>query len=169
MTRAAGKSGSPDGERPPYASRLALAAFCALVVATVGAFFITQHLKVTTPLISAVSPPTAPIIFPGADDPRCPDSTSISFYLLHQADQVDLYVVNAGDEVVRTLASRVAMARKQRLAFTWSGRVDGRLADTGRYNFRVVLIHQRRTIDPVIVGATDSPATVTVKKSCSAA
>jgi hypothetical protein len=169
MTRAAGKSASPDGERGPSSSRLPLAAFCALVVATVGAFFITQHLKVTTPLISAVSPPTAPVIFPGADDARCPASTSISFYLLHQADQVNLYVVNSGDEVVRTLASGVPMARKQRLGFTWSGRVDGSLAASGKYNFRVVLLHQRRTIDPVVVGATDSPATVTVKKSCSAA
>jgi hypothetical protein len=150
-------------------SRLPLAAFWALIVATVAAFFITQHLKVTTPLISAVSPPTAPVIFPNAGNPRCPDSTSISFYLLHRADEVTLSVVNARDEVVRTLATRVSMARKQRLAFTWRGTVDGRLAPPGQYDFRVVLVHQRRTIDPVIVGATDSPATVMVKKSCPAA
>src|SRR2546421_4672591 len=99
--------------------RLPLAAFAALVVATVGAFFITQHLKVTTPLISAVSPPTAPVIYPDAGGPRCPDSTSISFYLLHRADEVNVYVVNARDQVVRTLATRVPMGRKQRLAFTW--------------------------------------------------
>jgi hypothetical protein len=61
------------------------------------------------------------------------------------------------------------MARKQRRAFTWTGTVDGRPAPAGQYDFRVTLIHQRRTIDPVIVGATDSPATVTVKKSCSPA
>jgi hypothetical protein len=151
-------------------SRLPLAAFSALVVATVGAFFITQHLKVTTPLISAVSPPTAPVIYPdGGANPRCPESSSISFYLLHRADEVSVYVVNARDVVVRTLATRVPMARKQRVAFTWGGRADGRPAPAGQYEFRVVLVHQRRTIDPVIVGATDSPATVTVKKSCPAA
>lgn len=150
-------------------SRLPLAAFAALVVATVGAFFITQHLKVTTPLISAVSPPTAPVIVPDGGSPTCPDSTSISFYLLHQADTVNVYVVNARDEVIRTLATQLPMGRKQRVAFTWSGREDNAPTPVGKYNFRVVLIHQRRTIDPVIVGATDSPATVTVKAVCSAA
>lgn len=146
-----------------------MAAFSALVVATVGAFFITQHLKVTTPLISAVSPPTAAVIYTNAGNSRCPDSTSISFYLLHQADHVNVYVVNARDEVVRTLAGGVPMARKQRVVFVWRGTADGHSASPGRYDFRVVLIHQRRTIDPVIVGATDSPATVTLKKSCPAA
>ena len=150
-------------------SRLPLTAFSVLVVATVGAFFITQHLKVTTPLISAVSPPTAAVIFQSPGSPRCPDSTSISFYLLHRADEVNVYVVNARDEVVMTLATRVPMARKQRIAFTWRGGVDGRVAPAGRYDFRVTLVHQRRTIDPVIVGATDSPASVMVKKSCPAA
>ncbi len=150
-------------------SRLPLAAFAALVVATVGAFFIIQHLKVTTPLISAVSPPTAPVIVPDGGSATCPESTSISFYLLHQADNVNVYIVNARDEVVRTLATEVPMGRKQRVAFTWMGRADGGPAPVGKYNFRVVLVHQRRTIDPVIVGATDSPATVTVKAVCSAA
>jgi flagellar hook assembly protein FlgD len=150
-------------------SRLPLAAFAALVVATVGAFFITQHLKVTTPLISAVSPPTAPVIFADGGGPACPDSTSISFYLLHQADNVDVSVVNSRHEVVRTLARDVPMGRKQRVVFTWRGRAESGPAAAGKYNFRVVLVHQRRTIDPVIVGATDSPATVTVKAVCSAA
>jgi hypothetical protein len=144
-------------------------AFAALVVATVAAFFITQHLKVTTPLISAVSPPTAPVIVPDSRITGCPASTSISFYLLHQADNVNVYVVNARGEVARTLATGFPMARKQRAAFTWSGRTDGGAAAVGVYHFRVVLVHQRRTIDPVIVGATGGPATVTVKASCSAA
>ena len=150
-------------------SRLPLAAFAALVVATVGAVFITQHLKVTTPLISAVSPPTAPVIFANGGTPACPNSTSISFYLLHQADNVNVYVVNGRDQVVHTLATAVPMGRKQRVAFTWGGLAVVGAAPAGKYNFRVVLVHQRRTIDPVIVGATDSPATVTVKAVCSAA
>ena len=149
--------------------RLPLAAFAALVVATVGAFFITQHLKVTTPLISAVSPPTAPVIVPDGGSSTCSNSTSISFYLLHQADSVNVYVVDARDQVVRTLATAVPMGRKQRVAFTWRGLADGGSPRAGTYNFRVVLAHQRRTIDPVIVGATDSPAAVTVRAVCSAA
>src|SRR5437764_5784188 len=138
--------------------RLPLAAFAALVVATVGAFFITQHLKVTTPLISAVSPPTAPVIVPDGGVTGCRASTSISFYLLHQADNVNVYVVIARGEVVRTLATGLSMGRKQRAVFTWSGRTDRGTAAAGEYHFRVVLVHQRRTIDPVIVGATGGPA-----------
>jgi hypothetical protein len=61
------------------------------------------------------------------------------------------------------------MARKQRVAFVWRGTGDGHPAPPGQYHFRVLLIHQRRTIDPVIVGATDSPASVTLKESCPAA
>jgi hypothetical protein len=150
-------------------SRLPLVAFAVLVLATVAAFFITQHLKVTTPLISAVSPPTAPVIAPDAASTSCPDSSSISFYLLHQADDVNVYVVNARGEVIRTLATGLPMGRKQRATFTWGERTDAGPAAAGKYHFRVVLLHQRRTIDPVIVGATGSPATVTVRASCSAA
>lgn len=156
-------------ERGAVASRLPLAAFAVLVLATVAAFFITQHLKVTTPLISAVSPPTAPVIVPDGGSAGCADSTSISFYLLHRPDNVNVYVVNARDKLVRTLATALPMGRKQRAAFTWHGSTDQGPALAGEYHFRVVLVHQRRTIDPVIVGATGSPASVTVRASCSAA
>ena len=39
------------------AARLSIAAFVALVIATVGAFFVTQHLKVTTPVLTGISHP----------------------------------------------------------------------------------------------------------------
>ena len=44
--------------------RFPVIAFAALVVATVAAFFITQHLKVTTPLIAGFPRP-----FPAAINP----------------------------------------------------------------------------------------------------
>ena len=45
-------------------NRLSIIAFAALVVATIAAFFVTQHLKVTTPLIQGEPRPV-----PGAINP----------------------------------------------------------------------------------------------------
>ena len=45
-------------------TRLSTGAFALLVVATIGAFFVTQHLKVTTPLIQGY-----PRFVPGVINP----------------------------------------------------------------------------------------------------
>src|SRR5438270_9793893 len=82
---------------------LQLTAFVSLVVATIAAFFIAQHIKVSTPLISGMPTP-----FPAAINPVigrvCYDAalrkrvdhraSSISFYLLHASDKVDVYMVD---------------------------------------------------------------------------
>ncbi|MBV8942536.1 MAG: hypothetical protein JO240_12480, partial [Solirubrobacterales bacterium] len=69
------------------------AVYVALVVATIAAFFISQHLKVTTPFISGVSGPYPPAINPVDGPTNCPVSsggrhvsqrfTKVSFFLLH--------------------------------------------------------------------------------------
>ena len=138
-------------------------AFGGLAVATVAAFFIIQHLKVSTPLISNVSPPFPTTINPkggGTCVARRPDHTrgpvsyrrtSVSFLLLHQSDDVSVYVVNQGGRDVATLASGVFMAglpHQKLRTFTWDGRVyGGNLADAGEYSVKVVLRRQGRTID----------------------
>jgi hypothetical protein len=137
-------------------SRLPVAAFSALVAATVAAFFITQHLKVTTPLIAGTPRPVPPVINPidgttcgGVDHRRM----RISFYVLHRADDVDVYVVSANGSIVRTLASGVHMAIRKRMLFVWNGRDDnGSYAPDGTYYVRVALIHQGRTL--TIAGAS---------------
>jgi hypothetical protein len=136
-------------------TRLSSGAFAVLVAATIGAFFVTQHLKVTTPLIQGFPRPV-----PGVIDPlhgvRCLDgrnsgSTTISFYLQHRGDEVDVYVVDAEDNIVRTVATGRHMRKDVRNpdgVFKWDGRLDnGLLAPDGTYHFRVALIHQNRTID----------------------
>lgn len=137
-------------------------------MATVAAFFITQHLKVTTPLIAGAFGPTPPVIHPG--DGGCPGQATVSFHLLHEADEIDVYVVNDSGRVVRTLATGVVAGRKQPLQFTWDGRqASGAPAPGGRYDFKVTLLHQHRTIDPLINQTFEEPATVTVRPSCSGA
>lgn len=140
-------------------------AFGGLAVATVAAFFIIQHLKVATPLIAGKL-----ALFPTQIDPRdgatcltrtpegklAPVSharTSLSFFLVHRADNVSVYVVNQRGRVVATLASDLYMPAELfphqiPRVFTWNGRESsGQLAPAGRYSVKVALRRQDRTID----------------------
>ena len=55
--------------------------------------------------------------------------------------------------IVKTLARNVFAPIKQPLQYSWNGRfADGAVAPQGLYNFRLHLVHQSRTIDPVIPG-----------------
>jgi hypothetical protein len=174
-----GEASGPAGSTRRANSRLVgRAVFAALVVATIAAFFISQHLKVTTPFISGVSGPTPPAINPVNGPTSCRDpadgrrvserSTTVSFYVVHHADDIDVYVVNQSGSTVRTIASGVPMHRSKAPTpdafravtkyFTWNGRDgSGRLVAPGSYFFRVYLIHQQRTIElqqPVAVETT---------------
>jgi hypothetical protein len=136
--------------------RLPLAGFGALVVATIAAFFITQHLKVTTPLITGArggSPTygqTPHNIVP--TNPSC-RAVTLYFALLHHADSFDLYIVDSRGKPVQTLATDVPGRIFEPFQYSWNGRLaDGTVAPHGLYNFDLHLIHQNRTIDPVIPG-----------------
>jgi hypothetical protein len=132
-------------------SRLSQLVFGALVAATVAAFFVTQHLKSTTPVLTGNPYPNPSAISPGQTG--CGGQftrTSLSFYLLHRADDVSVYVVDQSGSIVRTVASGRHMRRGVRHPdgdYSWNGREDsGRLAPDGDYHFRIVLIHQNRSI-----------------------
>ena len=153
--------------------RLPVAAFVALAVATVAAFFVTQHLKVTTPLIAGT-----PIPFPGSINPvngrvcrvQSPRGVkerisfkrmAISFYLLHRSDAVDVYIVDPAGTTLRTLASDQPMRVRQRRLFYWFGREqDGSVAPDGTYYIRVSLIHQGRSILISNLAGVAEPVTV---------
>jgi len=150
-------------------SRLSTGAFAVLVAATIAAFFLTQHLKVTTPLIQGAPRPVPRVIDPLHGVPcvqgLSSGSTTISFYLQHRADTVDVFVVSdATGTIVRTVASDRHMRKDVRHpdgVFHWNGRADnGRVVPDGIYHFRVALIHQNRTID-----LDDPTQTVTVTTS----
>jgi hypothetical protein len=135
--------------------RLPLAAFAVLVVATVGAFFVTQHLKSSTPLYAGLPRPNPQYINPVngtvcGTPPVDHRATTISFYLLHRADDVDLYVVNRDGAIVRTVASGRHMrigVRTPDGVFHWDGRTDaGTVAPDGSYYFRLALRRQGRTV-----------------------
>jgi hypothetical protein len=131
-------------------NRLPVIAFSVLFVASAAAFFIVQHLKVSTPLINGFPAPFPAVINP-VDGTTCGGVNHrrmrISFWLEHRADDVDVYIVDSDGVIVRTLASGVHMAIKERVPFTWNGREDdGSFAPDGTYYIRVALIHQGRTV-----------------------
>jgi len=145
-------------------SRLTTSAFAVLVAATIGAFFVTQHLKVTTPLLAGTPRPVPAVIDPLHGVPcvqgRNSGSTTISFYLLHRADTAVVSVVSADTgSIVRTVADGRHMRKGVRDpdgVFHWNGREDnGQVAPDGTYYFRVALLRQNRTID-----LTDVPVKV---------
>ena len=138
--------------------RLPLALFAVLALATVGAFYITQHLKTKNPLING-----GPRADPAVINPRhagvCPNevgkevsfrSTSLGFYLQSKSDNVTVEVVDADGFNVATMAGsgRYVHAGLNRYAFfSWDGRLsDGRYAPAGTYTFHVVLQHQDRDL-----------------------
>lgn len=137
--------------------RWPVAAFVALVIATVGAFFVTQHLKVSTPLINGFPAPvpatidplhggTCPVPAPhGGTMLRSFRSMTISFWLQNRSDNVDFSILNADQMEVRRVASGVFMRAGHRHSFTWNGRLaDGRVAPDGIYTMRIYLEHQAR-------------------------
>lgn len=163
--------------------RAPVAAFVALAVATIAAFFFTQHLKVSTPLIAGYPSPHPAMINPRSAG-TCPllrpngkyqtasfKRMKISFYLLNRADDVDVEIVDSAGRVIDTLASNRHMGLKQRELFTWDGRrSDGSFAPDGSYYVQVSLVHQGRSVrisgpngdaEPVQVENRGQPVTVT--------
>lgn len=164
----ASRAQAGDLARGGHSRLIGRAVFAALVVATVAAFFISQHLKVTTPFISGLTGPYPPAINPVDGPSSCRDpstgrevserSTTVSFYVVHHPDRINVYVVDQSGATVRMLASGVFMRKPKAPTpqgfravtkrFTWNGRDrSGRPAAPGTYFFRVHLIHQQRTIE----------------------
>ncbi len=151
-----------------------MATFVALVIATVGAFFVTQHLKVTTPLIQGRPAPAPRYINPvyggvctvltgkGVAQRVNFKRMRISFYLQNRSDNVSVYIVHDGIDV-RQIADAVFMRARppKRHYFHWNGRLtDGSIAPAGVYYVRVELIHQARS---VTISNSTAPLGVTVE------
>lgn len=133
--------------------RLPVATFVALGVATVGAFFITQHLKASTPLINGLPAPVPSTINPvsgGTCRVRNPKGKpaavsfkemKVSFYLQNRGDEVDVEIVNQAGRGIRTLpGSGRYMPTFKRRRFVWDGREsNGQIAPDGAYDIRVSL------------------------------
>jgi hypothetical protein len=156
-------------------SRAPVAAFVALVIATVAAFFVTQHLKVSTPLIQGTPAPAPNTINPvyggvcplrGAKGVLMPWSyrrMKISFYLQNRSDNVTVQIVDGDDAPVRTIGNDVFMRAEppKRHQFIWNGRLaNGSIAPAGIYYVKVLLLHQGRSL---IISNSTAARSVTVE------
>jgi hypothetical protein len=137
--------------------RLPVVAFTVLVAATVGAFFVTQHLKATTPLLAGAPAPHPAVINPISGRVCGPLTapvdhrrTFVTFYLLHRADDVSVAVVDPAGTPIKTfrrhhMAIRV---RNPPALYSWDGREnDGSIAPDGTYYYRITLLGQGRSIE----------------------
>src|SRR4051812_1286194 len=122
-------------ERPQTATVV----FLLLVLATVAAFFVTQRLKRSSPVIRRVSMPL--YISPNGDGRK--DVAVIRFRLPKADDRVTISMVDANGDEVRRLADR--RLGKGRHHFVWNGRdSSAAILPDGFYYLRVVLGGQGR-------------------------
>jgi FlgD Ig-like domain len=123
---------------------LVRAVFAALVIATIGAFFLTQQLKGDFPLVIRFA--TKPAHFsPNGDGVR--DSSRIGFDLSEPAS-VSFMVVDAEGSEVRRIVEDRRLAGDAKHRFTWDARDDdGNLVPDGTYRMRVVRRDESRVID----------------------
>lgn len=131
-------------------SLLVRVVFGLLVVATFGAFFVTQRLKRSTPVVERVF--FKEFLSPNGDGRK--DTAQLRFDL-PESDRVTVEIVDDTGEPVRTLAEDVPRGvdrpgiewtgRTARLV--WNGRSDGGgLAPDGVYRMRVTLRREGRAV-----------------------
>lgn len=124
-------------------TRVAQVAFGVLVLATLGAFVVTQKLKSSPPLV--VRPHISQVFSP-APDARV-RRAKVSFWIV-EGDDVTVSIVDDEGRIVRRLLDGGKVPKRKRITLWWDGRTeDGALAPDGRYRVRIALIHQGRTID----------------------
>lgn len=127
-----------SAEREGRAGTVASVVFALLVVATVGAFFVTQRLKRSEPVVRKIGMPK--YISPNGDHQK--DRARIRFRL-PKSDRVTVSMTDAGGDEIRRLADR--RLRRGPHRFVWNGRDgSGAIPPDGFYYLRVVLAGQGR-------------------------
>jgi hypothetical protein len=136
-------------------TRAATGVFCALVVATFGAFFIAQRLKHEPSNVKGFR--RVAIISPNGDGRH--DRSPLSFYL-KKSDDVSVDIVDSDRLLVRSLVADRHLAAHQRIrGVVWDGRDDkGLVVPDGLYQVRVTLRREGRAVFlPSVITVDDTP------------
>jgi flagellar hook assembly protein FlgD len=121
---------------------LARLTFAALVVATFGAFFVTQRLKRTPPPVNEVR--AVRLFSPNQDGRK--DRARVSF-TIKKDDDVTVDVISTDGDRVRRLADGRELKAFRRMSLPWDGRDDDdRMVQDGTYRYRVALRREGRTV-----------------------
>jgi len=127
-------------------SSLVRAVFALLVLATVGAFFVTQSLKQDVPVVVRF------ITFPAnisPDGDGVQDSTKVGFDLSEPAEVSFSIIDGEGNELRRIVDDR-RLAGDTKHRFRWDGRDgDGDRVPDGAYRMRVVRRKEGRVLDSI--------------------
>jgi hypothetical protein len=121
--------------------RLAVALFALFVIATGGAFFVTQRLKRSMPIVTRV-------FFQQWIGPKCRcDKSHVTVrFDLPKAQRVTVSLVNRQGEVVKTFADDLFLSKGTH-PFRWDGRGDdGLIVPDGIYRMRVGLREEGRSV-----------------------
>lgn len=118
--------------------------FAAVVLVTVGAFFVTQALKTEMPVVLRFA--TAPVyISPNGDGVR--DRTRVGFDLSEPAE-VSFSMIDSDGMEVRRLVDDRQLAGDVKHRFTWDGRDDdGNVVPDGVYRMRVARRKEGRILN----------------------
>src|SRR5919197_2042928 len=120
----------------------AAAVFGALVVATVGAFFVTTRLKRSAPVIESL---TFNRHFSPNGDGRF-DFVQFALRLRH-TDDATISIVTRDGTRFRTIVENLTLNRGRRYRFRWDGRTQSdQIAPDGEYHVRVSLRRQGRVV-----------------------
>jgi hypothetical protein len=122
--------------------RVARATLIVLALATFVAFFVTQRLKGSPPVVRQIQATAA--FSPVAPGVR--NEATLSFQL-EEPGRVSVDIVNEDGDLVRELAINREAGKHQTLRFKWDGRdADGNIAPDGIYRPQVVLEDQSRAV-----------------------
>ena len=140
----------------PPVTLLARLTFAALVVATFGAFFVTQRLKRTPPPVNddpARSASSRPTPTDASTGPACPSRSRRTTTSRSTSSRRD------GDRVRRLADGRRAAAPTAACPCAWDGRDDaGRPVRDGTYRYRVALRREGRTVTLPVLGRARTSA-----------
>lgn len=135
---------------------LAGVVFALLVLACIGAFFLTQRLKHTPTAVGSIRLTASFTPTAAAQGP----SERISFHII-KTDRVTVSVVDSANDTVATIISAHPLRRYKRLLMYWNGHrgpcpapsaescastESGPLAAPGFYRLRITLLDQHRTL-----------------------
>lgn len=128
--------------------------FGLLVVATFGAFFVTQKLKQAPRVVRTLSMTT--LFSPNGDKRR--EIATIRFRLESRSDNATVRVQDSDGDTVRKLADDLHVRSKRTVRLTWDGRDDqGKRVPDGEYRVRIGLRRSGRSallVKPLRVDTT---------------
>jgi FlgD Ig-like domain len=133
---------APNTLGPVSSSVLVRVVFGLLVLATIGAFFVTQRLKREDPIVKRIILPLW--LSPNGDGRK--DEIRIGFTLPDRDEVTVSFVNEKGDDVRRLVDGR--RLGKGKHDFVWDGRTDaGNVVRDGPYRLRVTLREEGRSVN----------------------